>query len=125
MAAARSVDGVTVKITGLREVQRAFGRMSGRLGPELRAGLRKAAEPIAEDARSKEKWQGASVRTIGPKVTLAGAAVTQRAKKVTGARPDYGALQMREAFIPALEEHVDDVERAAEEVLTTIINIGG
>jgi hypothetical protein len=116
-----AVDGVTVKVSGLREVQRAFRRMSGTLRPELRAALRKAAEPVARDARAKEKWQGASVSTIGPKVTLAGASVTQRARKVTGARPDYGALQMRDAFIPALVENADEIEAAAEAALTSVI----
>jgi hypothetical protein len=116
-----AVDGVTVKVSGLREVQRAFRRMSGTLRPELRAALRKAADPVARDARGKEKWQGASIATIGPKVTLTGASVTQRARKVTGARPDYGALQMRQAFIPALEENAAEIEAAAEAALTTII----
>lgn len=115
----------TVRITGLREVSRAFRKMSGRLAPELRAALRAAAKPVADSARRNEKWQGASIRTIGPRVTVSGAAVTQRAKKVTGQRGDFGALQMEQAMIPALEEHVDDIEHSAEAVLATVLSIGG
>jgi hypothetical protein len=88
--------------------------------------LRRAAEPVAADARRREqRWRGASISTIGPRVTPAGVSVTQRARKVTGTRPDFGALQMREAMLPALADHVDDVERAAEDVLDVILNIGG
>lgn len=101
--------------------------MSGGLDKELRAALREAAWPIARDIRAREgdKWTGASTGTIGPRVTLAGAAVTQRAKKVDGKHPQFGKVQMLEAFLPALEDHVDDVEHAAEHVLDVIEGLGG
>jgi len=101
--------------------------MSGRLDVELRAALRAAAWPIATDARSRlaSKYAGASSRTIGPRVTVAGAAVTQRARKVTGNRGDFGALQMRNVMIPALHAHEEEVEAAAAHVIDVLENIGG
>lgn len=104
--------GITTK--GLRETQRAFRKLQLEVGKELRAALRELAEPVAATARDRlGAYPGASVGTIGPKVTLAGAAVTQRARKVTGKRPDFGALQMVKVMIPALEEHEDDIEAGA------------
>lgn len=122
---ARSIDGVTVRVSGLREAQKAFKKISGELGPGVRAALREAAWPVARSIRALEAgnddMRGASINTIGPKVTLAGAAVTQRKTKVTGARPDFGALQMREAFIPGLEQNIGEVTAAAELALDHII----
>lgn len=115
----------TVRMVGLRETRRAFRRMSGGLDVAMRAALREAAWPVARAARAREHWDGASVGTIGPIVRARGVAVTQRKRKVTGLRPDYGALQMTEAFIPALEENAGAVELAAEGAIDTIERLGG
>lgn len=116
-----------VRITGLRETRRAFRKMSGRLDTELRAALREAAWPVARDARGRlaAKYAGASSKTIGPRVTLAGSAVTQRARKVTGKRGDFGALQMTHVMIPALHAHETEIEEAAAGVVDTLAAIGG
>lgn len=115
-----------VRITGLRETQRAFRRMSGGLDVILREHLKRTAEPIAAEARSLvSQWQGARTSTIGPRVVQRGVYVTQRARTVTGMRGDFGALQMTRAFIPALEHNVERVEQGAEEALDVIERLGG
>lgn len=116
-----------VRITGLRETRRAFRKMSGRMDVELRAALREAAWPVARTARSTlaEKYAGASAKTIGPRVTVAGAAVTQRARKVTGKRGDFGALQMTHVMIPALHAHEGEIEDSAAKVIDVLAAIGG
>lgn len=118
--------GPAVRIRGLRETQRAFKRMSGAVGPTLREGLRGAAEPVAREARMRVgQYAGAKTSTIGPRVTLSSVKVTQRARKVTGLRPDFGALQMTRAFIPALEHNTETVQRAASEALESVEQLGG
>lgn len=115
-----------VRIRGLRETQRAFSRMSGALDVTLREHLKKTAEPVAREAQSRVSgYGGAKVSTIGPRVVARGVFVTQRARKVSGARPDFGALQMVTAFIPALEHNVEAIEQGAEEALDVIEHIGG
>lgn len=115
-----AVVGGTVRVRGLRETLRAFRRLEAEIGPEMRTELRAIAEPVALTARSLiSPYQGASVRTIGPRVTQTGAAVTQRAKKVTGRRGDFGALQMRR-LEEALEEHADEIEPKLEDMLDRI-----
>src|SRR3954469_23745052 len=98
-----------VRVKGLREFQRAVGRASKETKKTVRDGLKQAAGPVVEAARAKEgKWAGSSVGTIGPRLTQRSVFVTQRARKVSGLRPDFGALQMREAFIPALNENAEE-----------------
>lgn len=107
-----------VRITGLREVQRGFRKLAAGTAAELRAALAQEAEPVAADARQRlSAYSGASVGTIGPRVVFAGVFVTQRARKVTGLRPDFGALQMRKAMIPALEDHADGIVAGADRAL--------
>src|SRR6185503_11679189 len=43
---------MTVQVKGLRETNRAFNKITGDLGGELRAGLEKAAEPVRTTAES-------------------------------------------------------------------------
>jgi hypothetical protein len=100
--------------------------MSGSLDLVLREHLKRTAEPVAAEARSLvSKYPGAKVSTIGPRVVLRGVYVTQRARTVTGQHPQFGALQMVRAFIPALEHNVEAIEQGAEEALDTIEHIGG
>lgn len=115
-----------IRITGLREVQRALLRAEVGLRPALRAAFKRVAEPIAAEARGLlAQYPGASVGTIGPRVTLAGVAVTQRAGTVTGAHPQFGELQMTDVMIPALEHHADDVEDGAGDALDALILAAG
>ena len=100
--------------------------MSGGLGVALREELLRAAEPVAREARARAaKWPGVSTGTIGPRVGVSGAFVTQRKRKVTGDHPNIGALQMTEAMIPALEHNIDTVQEGAERALTAIEKLGG
>lgn len=116
----------SVQIIGYRETARAFSRMSGALGPALNAALLEAAEPVAREAQSLvAHYPGAKTTTIAPRVSTRGVFVTQRARKKTGLRADFGALQMVTAFIPALEHHVDEVEAGAQRALTVIERLGG
>ena len=108
----------TVRVHGGKEVQRAFKQVDKHLVTDFGNALKKAAEPVAELARDKvTRYQGASVRTIrtrrqGPRVW-----VEQGARKVTGKRGDFGALQMRTVLMPALDERADEVFAAVEVTL--------
>lgn len=113
---------MTVRVKGLREFQRAVGHASKETKKTVRDGLKQAARPVVEAARAKERWAGASTGTIGPRVTQRGVFVTQRKGKVSGLRPDFGALQMREAFLPALEENQEEVVREVEKAFDRMLD---
>jgi hypothetical protein len=108
----------TVRIRGLRELNRSLNKINKEAARTVRNAIKEAAEPVAAAARSKlSRFQGASVGTIAPRASVKGAFVTQRARKVTGLRPDFGRLQMTEVLVPALEEHRDEVLDRVEDAL--------
>lgn len=108
----------TLRVKNLRETLRALQKVNKDAGKTIRDDLKEAAEPVASTARAKlSRYVGASVGTIGPRASVRGVFVTQRARKVTGRRADFGALQMRRVLIPALEEHEDEVVDAVEDAL--------
>lgn len=112
-----------VRTRGWRELQRALQRVNREAAKTAREGAKRAAEPVVQSARAKEgKWAGSKPSSIGPRVTVRGVFVTQRARKVTGRRPDFGALQMEEAFIPALEENEREVERHLEKAFDHLLD---
>lgn len=106
-----------VRVKGLKETQKAFRKVDKGLAKEMRDAGKKAAEPVAAEARSRiSKYAGASVSTIKPRATAGGAFVTQGARKVSGLRGDFGVLQMGH-LVDALEEKHDEVIRIYEEGL--------
>jgi hypothetical protein len=107
-----------VEVRGVREVNSALRQIDRKLASEFGADLKVAAAPVVEAAKSKEqRWQGASVNTIRARRSGARVYVGQAAKKVTGLRGDFGALQMRQALIPALDEGAVEVFAAVDVVL--------
>lgn len=105
----------TVRVHGLREVQRALAKMNREAAKTLRDSLKEAAEPVAETARSRiGRYRGARTTTIRPRATMSSVFVTQGAKKVTGRRGDFGSLQMRH-LVGAMSEHEDDVFEGVED----------
>lgn len=108
----------TVRIRGLGAAQRALSKVNQGAAKEVRDALKKAADPIVATAKVRlSRYAGASVGTIGPRVAARGVFVTQRAKRVSGLRPDFGALQMFDVLIPALDEHEGDVLKEVEDAL--------
>jgi hypothetical protein len=98
---------VAVRVTGLEETVRAFRKLDRSLGREMQTELKKVAKPVMRSGQSKiGQYQGASVSTIGVRASGASVFVTQRAKKVTGKRGDFGRLQ-----VGLLEESLDENER--------------
>lgn len=102
--------GATIRVSGLKEAQRAFKQCEGNLKKQMLLAGKAAAEPVAVSARSKlDRYNGISLNTIVPRSTMQGAFVTQKAKKVTGLRGDFGALQMTVGLMPALEENTAEI----------------
>lgn len=116
----------TVRVKGLRELQRDFRKMSKDLSKEVRDGLREGAEPVRQEAAalfspiSADSAAGYKVR-----VRQRGVAVEQSRRRTTGKRRDYGRLQMGRALIPGLEAKQGEVIRGVEKVLDKLAGSNG
>lgn len=108
----------TLRVENLRQFLRAVNKIERGEKKAIRDRLAKVAEPIAGSARQKlAGFAGANIGAIGPRVVTSGVFVTDRAKKVTGKRGDFGVLIMRVGLVPALEEHTDEVMSELEDAL--------
>ena len=93
----------TVRVEGLRELQRALRNYDKELGKELRKELKAAAEIVADQARSLFSGiNPASAAGFKPRARGASAFVEQSKRRTTGQHPSFGALQMRMALLPVL-----------------------
>lgn len=117
---------VEIRVHGVREVSAAFRTVDRKLASDFGGDLKKAAEPVAVAGRQKvTRFQGASVKTIRTKRSGPRVFVEQGARKVTGNRGDFGALQMRTVLVPALEEQSDEVFDNVEKVLEHYARVTG
>ena len=116
----------TVRVKGLRELQRDFRKMEGVLSKELREGLRAAAEPVRREAQALfESVSADSAAGYKVRVRARGVAVEQSRRRTTGLRRDYGRLQMARALIPALDRKTDDVIDGVDKVLGKLAGDNG
>jgi hypothetical protein len=107
----------TVKVKGLRELDRAFKSMSADLRKELRHELGEAGRIVSDEARRLFAPYDAR-SAMGIRHRLKGGTevfVEQRKGKTTGQHPEFGDFQMRKALLPARArkraEVVDRIDR--------------
>jgi len=116
----------TIRVKGYREAARALQRVNKGAKLALYAGLRDAADPIAQDARSRlSGYQGIKTSSIRPRVGVRGVYITQGAKKTSGLRPDFGSLQMRVGLLPAAYSRQDDIVAKVEEAFLLLTKTQG
>lgn len=116
---------MAVRVQGLQETVRAFNKLDRTVSREIQRELKKAAEPVTQAGREKiSRYPGASIGTISPRATGASVFVTQKARKKTGLRPDFGGLQQRR-LDEALNENEDRVIEGIEDFLDLITNSEG
>ena len=115
----------TVHVRGLRETLAALNKIERGAHRKVMGGLLEAAEPVRRSWVSKlSPYRGASTSTITPKLLTKGVFVTQRARKTTGRRPDFGALEMRHG-LAALFEEQDATLRTVEKALDDLTREAG
>jgi len=111
----------TVRVRGLRELRSSLSKVNKEADGKVKDALKDAAGPVVSATQAKlSRFRGVSMQ-VRPHVLMKGVVVRQDARKKTGKRPDFGGLQMRKAFIPALEENerqiINEVEKALDRLL--------
>ena len=121
--------GATLQIVGYREFMRGLAGCDRATKRSVRAVLRRAGDAVKADASGRfapvDARSAAGYRTV---VRQRGIAVEQSIRRTTGQHPEYGALQMRRALIPALDDNEERtyqaIERAMDDIALTF-NYGG
>ena len=118
-------DAVRLNVKGLSDFIKAADAAGRETKKQVRDRLRQVAEPVLADARTKlARYDERSASRLGISIRRAGTvSVEQRLRRTTGARPDFGVLQMQSALIPALDENTDRVEREFEQALDDIADV--
>lgn len=121
-----------VNVLGLRELELAFAQAGKRANRELRAELRKIAEPIRADA---ENLAASAITRIGPNWskmrvgvtrTLVYVAPKERGVKTKGPdprrRPKFADLMLERAMDPALEKNKGRIEHDVADLFQRLAN---
>jgi hypothetical protein len=112
----------TIYVHGYLQLVQSFDRSVRELGPAFRGELKRVGDIVRMDAAARfapyDKKSAAGYRTY---VTQKHVNVGQSIRATTGTRPDYGALQMRKALLPALYSKQADIREGFEKVLDGIM----
>jgi hypothetical protein len=120
-----SID-VSVRVTGLREVQRAFRAMGKEADKMVRDELKQVGDIVRADAAQRfESISPSSAAGYKVSVRQGSISVRQSKRKTTGKRPDFGTLQMRVALEPALAANEQQVVRALDAALDRLASKQG
>jgi len=106
---------LSARFVGWVATEVAFKKLEQEARRTTNAALRKAADPVVSSAKQKlSAYPGASIGTVGAKASNTGVFVVQRARKVTGLRPQFGTTQLEKVLRPAVDEHADEVLREVD-----------
>lgn len=116
----------TIKVEGLRDFLRDTNKAERETKKKVRERLKEAGDVVRKEA--SRMFDPVSAKTAAGyrvRARVSGVHVEQSLRKTTGTRPDYGALQMRRALIPALIAKEDDVHREMEKAAEDLAEIVG
>jgi hypothetical protein len=101
----------TLRVEGLTPFLRATARAEKETKKQVRGALKEAGDVVKIEASSRfQRFDHKTAEGFRTRVRQTGVSVEQSLRRTTGTRPDYGALQMREALLPAMEEKSREVE---------------
>lgn len=112
---------VTVRVEGLRELNRRFARLDAAEKRELRADLRAAAEPVRSEAEHRAVADIRNIGSVWSRMKLGMTAsyvyVAPKTRRRLGSpRPNVGTLLFK-AMAAALEAKEREITRVIEELL--------
>lgn len=109
-----------VRVEGLRELERGLRATDNDAAKELRKALREAGKVVALEARRRHAFVSTrSAMGIRPRIR-SGLVVyaEQSRRKTTGQHPEFGAIVMQGALLPAKEAKTPEVKDMVEQAIT-------
>jgi hypothetical protein len=114
----------TVQVKGWKELIKASRQIDPNTRRELRKAFREVGELVRSDAAARfSPIDARSAAGYKVRVRQRGVAVEQSIRKTTGRHPEYGAMQMRRALLPALDANEAETVHRVEEALDRVIEI--
>lgn len=114
----------TVRVRGLRQFMQATAKADKQTKKVVREKLREAGDSVRVEA--SRLFASTDARSAGGykvRARVRGVAVEQSLRKTTGLRPGFGALQMRRALVPALDNKSSEVESRLEQAVGELADI--
>lgn len=116
---------VSVRIEGLRELNRALSKINRDVGGEVQDALKRAGEPVRSTA---ESYAFGGIRNIGNVWGAMRLGSTMRSVYIApatrngggSARPSFGTLLLETAMIPAVERGQTGVLREVENAFDSL-----
>ncbi len=116
--------GQTLVASGYAELVRASKFLIPAEQKETRAALARSGEIIRADAAPRfDKYSSRSAAGFRVRVRVRGVEVEQSLRKTTGARPDWGDLQMKKGLLPALYHNQDEAAAEFEKAIDIVTAI--
>jgi hypothetical protein len=116
-----AVRGETLIVTGYRPLLKALQHADRDTRLYMREAFKEVGEVVRVDAQRRfERFSPVSAAGYRVRVRQRGVAVEQSLRKTTGRRPDWGARQMTDALLPALESKQGQVERGFEDAIDKV-----
>jgi hypothetical protein len=118
------VPSETVAVRGYKELAKASLLADRALRKQMRDTFRAVGEPVRSEAAIRfstiDARSAAGYRT---RVRQRGVIVEQSLRKTTGKHPEYGALQMRRALLPALAANEPETMRRMEHAVDEVCDL--
>lgn len=109
-------------VRGYTELVSAFAKAEEDVKNEFFELLREVGDIVRADASARfapyNARSAAGFRTVAQRTSVD---VRQSLTKTTGQRPDYGALQITKALLPALDARSEEIREKFEELLDQIV----
>jgi hypothetical protein len=116
--------GEVLKVTGYRELLRACQRAERSSRAEVRRSLKTVGEIVRADAAEDfSQFSAKSAAGFKVRVRQRGVAVEQSLRKTTGKHPEWGALQMTKALLPARARDEAKVEAEFNRALDRVADV--
>jgi hypothetical protein len=110
-----------IVVHGYREFLHACDHAGKDSKKQVRDTFRKVGETVRADAeRIFAAVDAKSAAGYRVRVRQRGIAVEQSLRKTTGKRPDYGAKQMRDALIPAVDRNEGRIQHDFEAAMDRV-----
>lgn len=109
------------EVKGYREFLRACAKAEKDTRKEVRAAFREVGDIVRVDAaRRLDGLSPKAAAGLRTRVRQRGVSVEQSLRRTTGKRPDWGAVQMRDALLPAVEAKEDEVVAEMEHAIDRV-----